>query len=216
MIRILKKPGFYGILDSAYVPRTLWIDKCQALIEGGATLVQLRAKQQTHCERLALLEAILPLFQQPNAPQLIVNDDLELALKYPNLGLHVGQDDTPVAAARAALGSDRILGLSTHSLQQAAGAIQAANDLSYFAVGPVFATQTKPDYTPVGLELVAAVAQLQPPIPWYCIGGIDEDNLRQVTARGAHNVVSVSAVLNAEDTAAAVARIVQALKGLAQ
>ena len=194
---------FYGILDTAYVNRDDWTAKCAALIEGGANIIQLRAKKESHTERVELLEAILPLFEDRPLP-LIINDDIELALKYPGLGLHVGQDDLPATEARARLGSERILGLSTHSIEQAREAIDLGATLDYFAIGPVFATATKPDYPPVGLELVREVAALQPETPLFCIGGINRKNADEVKAAGAHRVVSVSDILCAADTAEAV------------
>lgn len=181
------------------------------MIAGGAGIIQLRAKQQSHSERQVLLESILPLFESEQAPPLIINDDLELALQYPNLGLHIGQDDAPVAQARTALGPNRILGLSTHSPEQAQAAIALADELSYFAVGPVFATQTKPDYIPVGLELVEYTAQLNPPIPWFCIGGIHRNNVARVKASGAERIVVVSDVLCDGDTTAAVQTLLSQL-----
>ena len=210
------KPGlghspFYGILDADYVNREDWVNKCRALIEGGAGIIQLRAKRCSHSERMKLLESILFLFEQNSAPPLVINDDLKLALQYPDLGLHIGQDDTPVSEARSALGPERILGLSTHSLEQARKAVALADTLTYFAVGPVFATQTKPTYTPVGLELVALVAELNPVLPWYAIGGIHLDNVKAVRAHGAQRVVAVSDVLCHEDTCARVQSIIQLL-----
>ncbi len=205
----LRSARFYAILDTGYVPRDRWTPVCRALLLGGADLVQLRAKRETAAERRALLDEILPLFA-PGAvvdapPPLIVNDDLELALAYPHLGLHVGQDDLPPAAARARLGPGRLLGLSTHSPAQAAAALALpAGTLDYFAVGPVFATPTKPTYTPVGLELVRHVASLRPALPWFCIGGIKRGNLAAVRAAGAERVVVVSEVLTAADPSALV------------
>ena len=198
---------FYGILDSSWVSTNQWIAKCRSLLEGGADLIQIRAKKETPDERRILLEAILPLFTDTPVP-LIVNDDIELCLRYPNLGLHVGQDDLDATEARARLGPARILGLSTHSEAQAEKAIALGPDiLSYFAVGPVFATPTKPDYTPVGLELVQHVSRLASPLPFFCIGGITRRNLHQVTAAGAQRIVVVSDVLSAADTAQAVQEV---------
>ncbi|WOO41905.1 thiamine phosphate synthase [Rubellicoccus peritrichatus] len=199
--------SFYGILDTGYVLREHCLEKCKALIAGGAGVVQLRAKKQSRDERRDILQEILPLFESGAVP-LILNDDLELALEFPIVGLHVGQDDIPIEEAREALGANRYLGLSTHSPDQAAGALDRAHLLDYFAVGPVFATQTKPDYIPVGLELVKHVASLNPPLPWYCIGGISRSNCNQVKAAGAKGLVAVSDVLCADDTAAAVGEYV--------
>jgi len=196
-------PRVYGILDTGYVQPDQWIDKCQALIDGGCDIIQLRAKGSTRDVRRALLESILPLFALTPTP-LVLNDDWELAAEYDHVGVHVGQDDTPVSEVRRALGPDRVIGLSTHSPQQADDAIASAKLLTYFAVGPVFATQTKPDYTPVGLELVRYVASRLPPLPWFCIGGVNRGNANQVIDAGAEAIVAVSDLLLADDTAGAV------------
>lgn len=197
----LSATRFYAILDTGYVEPIHWENVCRALIAGGADLIQLRAKNQSHEQRRGLLERILPLFAGVPTP-LIINDDLELALRYPQLGLHLGQDDMPIEHARAALGPDRILGLSTHSPEQAQGALDRAHLLNYFAVGPVFATPTKPTYQPVGLELVTTVAAMHPPLPWFCIGGIKASNLNSVRSAGGQRVVVVSEILQATDPAA--------------
>lgn len=190
---------FYGILDTGYVPRENLVAKCRALLAGGADIIQLRAKRETTSERIGILDTLVPLFAGTDVP-LIVNDDIEAALRFPGLGLHVGQDDMSPGEARDRLGPGRVLGLSTHSPEQAAGALAHAEALDYFAVGPVFATPTKPDYTPVGLELVRHVAALKPELPWFAIGGIKRHNLAQVLAAGARRVVAVSDVLCAEDS----------------
>ena len=194
---------FYGILDTGYVTPQQWEEKCHALLEGGAGILQLRAKQESRSQRRVLLERILPLCQGAGVP-LLVNDDLELAAEFPGVGLHVGQDDTCPRKARARLGPGSMLGLSTHSLSQAQAALSMADVLDYFAVGPVFPTGTKPDYPAVGLDLVREVRSLKPSLPFFCIGGIDKDNVRKVRQAGAIGVVAVSAVLCAEDTAEAV------------
>jgi len=194
---------FYGILDTAYVTPRQWSEKCRALLAGGADMVEMRAKRESPAERERLLDAIVPLFEGTDVP-LIVNDFLELALRHPRLGLHLGQDDMPVDEARAALGPERILGLSTHSLEQARDAIAQAHALSYFCVGPVYATATKPEYAAVGLDLVRAVAALHPPLPFFAIGGVNTTTLDAVLAAGARRVCVVSEPLLAGDTAACV------------
>lgn len=206
----LSSSRFYAILDTGWVERSQWKEKCRQLLVGGPDVVQLRAKKESHAERIALLEEILPLFSE-DSPPLVINDDIELCLRYPRLGLHIGQNDLPAQDARQRLGPDRILGLSTHSPEQARAAIALGPSvLSYFAVGPIFATATKPDYTPVGLELARLVTDLNPPLPFFCIGGITRKNVSQVKATGAKRVVIVSDVLSAPDSGRAV-REVQAV-----
>lgn len=199
--------SFYAILDTGWVPPTLWKEKCRQLLAGGADLVQLRAKKESSATRITLLEEILPLFSEHSTP-LIINDDIDLCLRYPGLGLHVGQDDLPAAEARQRLGPDRVLGLSTHSIEQAKKAIDLGPSvLSYFAIGPIFTTPTKPDYTPVGLELVRQVSELKPPLPFFCIGGITRQNLSQVKAAGGDKIVIVSDILSAPDSKRAVEEV---------
>jgi thiamine-phosphate pyrophosphorylase len=198
----ISKARLYAILDSAYVPFERWIPVYQALVAGGADLIQLRAKSETSRKRIALLDAVLPDYVTSNVP-LIINDDIELARRYPgmNLGVHLGQDDTPIEVARELLGSNAIIGTSTHSLDQAEAAVDKRRYLDYFAVGPLFATPTKPDYEPVGLELIGRVNALNAPLPFFCIGGVNRQNLSTVVAQGARRVVVVSDILRAEDPA---------------
>lgn len=192
----------YAILDTGYVAPAQWYATAEALLAGGADLLQLRAKDASLERRAELLEEIWPLFRdQPH--RLIINDDLDLARSRPGVGLHLGQDDLPIPVARTALGPDRILGLSTHSWRQARGAWTLGSYLSYFVTGPVFATPTKPTYEPVGLELVSQVGKAGPALPWFCIGGIRRANLDTVLAAGARRVVIVSDLLQADDVAAA-------------
>lgn len=227
MSQSLASARLYAILDTAYVPRERWVDTCQALIAGGADLIQLRMKKESASERRALLEKALPLFQKRDAanrkpptagvapstsgrrppallPPLIVNDDVSLAREFPGVGLHVGQDDTDPLLARQLLGPGRLIGFSTHTIDQARAALALPSGaLSYFAVGPVFATPTKPDYAPVGLALVSQVFALKPALPFFCIGGINRRTLPQVMAAGGRRVVVVSDILRDPDPAAA-------------
>lgn len=194
--------GFYAILDTGYVDEAAWEAKARALLAGGARLLQIRAKDRSAEEVRRLVEQVLPLTRAFAVP-LIINDHLDLALAFPDTGLHLGQDDGDVREARRLLGRDRILGLSTHSLDQARDAVDRADVLSYFAVGPVFPTGTKPDYQPVGLHLVSQVRALQPALPFFCIGGINRQNLEQLIQAGARGVVAVSDPLLDPDTESA-------------
>lgn len=206
-LRVLAEARVYGIVDLGYIKPCQHVTQCEALLKGGITVVQLRAKAASASERAQLLADILPLFE--NFPAVcLVNDDLELACRTPGVGLHIGQDDTPIETCREQLGPERIIGLSTHSEAQADAAMQQFL-LNYFAVGPVFATQTKPDYEPVGLKLVRNVACRQPTLPWFCIGGINRQNVATVNDAGARAVVAVSDLLLATDTAEAAKELYQ-------
>lgn len=200
----LEDAVFYGILDTGYVSRENLYPKCRDLVNSGSKIIQLRAKKESAAERREIAFEILPLFQKENAPFLIINDDVELAAEIPGAGLHIGQDDMPAHEARKAIGEGRVLGLSTHSMEQAKGADNLAEYLDYFAVGPVFATNTKPGRPAVGLELVSAVSAMNPTLPWFAIGGINGTRVESVRKAGAKRIVAVSDVLVQDDTRLAV------------
>jgi thiamine-phosphate pyrophosphorylase len=125
--------------------------------------------------------------------------------------LHLGQDDLPAAAARQIVGPDTLIGLSTHSADQAAAAA-ASPDVDYFCAGPVWPTPTKPGRPAPGLVLVRYAAGLAAARPWFAIGGISADNLGEVLAAGARRVVVVRAITEAADPAAAAAALATRLR----
>lgn len=192
--------GFYAILDTGYIDDSEWEYKADALLSGGAKLLQLRAMGDPEERVRELAERILPIARSHEVP-LILNDRLELAATLPGVGLHMGQTDGDIHETRRILGKDRLLGLSTHSLEQAKAAMAADDVLSYFTVGPVFRSLTHPDYAPVGLERVREVAALQPSLPFFCIGGIDRDSLDAVIDAGATGVIAASLTLKEPDLA---------------
>jgi thiamine-phosphate pyrophosphorylase len=171
-----------------------------AVLAAGVDLVQLRDKQ---AEAGPLLEAatVLRAVADRHDALFAVNDRADVALAAAADVLHLGQDDLPMAWARRILGEDVLLGRSTHDLDQASRA--ATEPWDYLAVGPVWPTATKPGRPSVGTTLVRAVADLDPPLPWFAIGGIDARNLDEVTTAGATRVVVVRAITDALDPAAA-------------
>ncbi len=191
-------PMLYAILDTQYVEAEQLVPVCENLLSGGADLIQFRAKDLSTEQKISCLARIVPMFEEWDTP-LIVNDDIEACLAFPRLGLHIGQDDMDPLTARRYLGPDRMLGLSTHSLQQAQRAIELRETLQYFAVGPIFETPTKPDYLAVGLSLLKQVADLHSPLPFFAIGGIKDFNLPRVVAQGGHHIVMVSALLQTDN-----------------
>lgn len=203
----LRDARFYAILDTGYVSRSQWKPMAARLLAGGADLIQVRAKRENAAERESLLSEVLQLVHEwrGRKPHLIINDDVDLCARHEGVGLHIGQDDMPPEEARQRIGPARLLGLSTHSRSQANQAIVLPGGmLDYFCVGPVFATATKPDYEPVGLDLVQWTAEQRPILPWFCIGGIHRRNVVRVLGAGGQRIVAVSDVLLAEDPAAAV------------
>lgn len=178
-----------------------------ALLDGGVDLVQLRMKGSSDAD--VLREAAWMLAACADAGvAFLLNDRPDLAVAADADGVHVGQDDTPVAAARAVVGAGGIVGLSTHDPDQLAGAPAAAD---YVAVGPVWATPTKPGRAAAGLAYVAHAAARADDRPWFAIGGIDTTNVHAVVEAGARRIVAVRALVDAADPALAAATLKAAL-----
>lgn len=211
------KYQFYGILDTAYVSDTQWVAKYRALADGGAAIIQLRAKNSTHRHYQTLIESILeyrasPQQRSEKQPSLILNDDLQLCLSYQDLGLHLEHNETHPAKVREELGPDRILGISATTENEVNRAIAFGRPLiSYFSVGAVFPSQTKPEAPQAGLELVRYAASRNTEIPFFCIGGINRANIHQVREAGATRIVTVADTLCDTNTRAAVRQSLQRL-----
>ena len=188
----------YGILDTGYVPTERMIPMTRSLIAGGVQILQLRAKKETPLAILAMAREIAPLCRAAGVPFLI-NDHPELVPEAGADGAHIGQEDMTVAEARRLAGPGSLIGKSTHSTDQVLASLEECPD--YIGFGPLFATPTKPDYQPVGTDLIRTVVGTVP-YPVYCIGGISTRNLPHVLAAGARNVVLVSDLLKAKDSEA--------------
>ncbi len=188
----------YGIVDTGYVGRVELAEMTRSLLRGGADLIQLRAKKESPEEILLIAKELAPFCRRAGVP-FILNDHPELVREAGADGTHVGQEDLSVAEARKLAGPDSIIGKSTHSVEQAVAA--AAESPDYIGFGPLFATPTKPDYTPIGTGEIRKIhAALSLPI--FCIGGIKLTNLPDVVNAGARRVVIVSDLLNSQDPAA--------------
>ncbi len=189
----------YGILDLSYIALSDIQPVAQAMIAGGIDIVQLRAKQLPTDQFAEIALQLAPVFRDAGIP-FILNDHPALVPATGAAGAHVGQDDLTVAEARALAGPGALIGKSTHSLAQAIVATAPGAEADYIGFGPLFATPTKPDYTPIGLDDILAVHQ-STATPIFCIGGIKLDNLPTVLAAGARRVVIVSGLLQAPDLA---------------
>jgi thiamine-phosphate pyrophosphorylase len=169
-------------------------------LHGGVDIVQLRLKDASDETIIATARRYAAVCHEHGAP-LILNDRPDLVQAAGADGVHVGQDDTPVAQARALVGPDRIIGLSTHSPAQI-DAAAAEPEIDYIGVGPVHATPTKPGRPAVGLELVRYAAA-HATTPFFAIGGIDAGNLAAVRTAGAARIAVVRAITEASDPEAA-------------
>jgi thiamine-phosphate pyrophosphorylase len=193
----LSRCRLYAILDLGYVEMRAMPEVVEALIRGGVDLIQLRAKNLSAVEIEKLAGELHSATARHGLP-LIINDHPEIARNVRAEGVHLGQDDMPIAEARKIVGADCAIGKSTHSLDQAIRAFYEGAD--YIGFGPLFATPTKPDYPPIGLEEISKVHEAVR-IPIFCIGGIKLDNLPKVLEAGAQRVVIVSGLLQATDPA---------------
>ena len=172
-----------------------------AALSGGVDMVQLRDKE---ADDSALVEAasVFRRLCDEHGALFWLNDRPDLVEACGADGVHVGQDDMPVAAARAAVGPGVLLGLSTHSPAQLDAAL-AEGVADQLSVGPVWETPTKEGRPAAGIEYVRHAADVAGSYPWFAIGGIDRDNVRQVIEAGASRVVVVRAIRDAADPRAA-------------
>lgn len=179
----------------------------EAALRAGVRLVQYRAKEADDRSRLAEAQALRSICARYGA-LFLVNDRIDLALAVDADGVHLGQDDLPPQLARRLLGPERLIGRSTHRIEQLRQA--ELDGCDYAGVGPVNATPTKPGRTPVGLDYVRQAAA-EARIPWFAIGGIESSSLAPVLEAGASRVAVVRAITDAGDPAAATTELLAAL-----
>lgn len=190
----------YTFIDLDYVKGKDLKLIAKQLLEGGADIIQLRAKNEPKEEILKIGQEILPLIRESGA-YLVINDYPDIAGKIGADYCHLGQEDffdRGFRFAEQVTGCPKVfgLGISTHSIDQAQRALNAKPD--YIAIGPVFRTGTKPTAKPVGYELVRWAAQ-NVKIPWFAIGGINFENIESVLDAGARRICIVSAILNSQN-----------------
>jgi thiamine-phosphate pyrophosphorylase len=193
--------GIYGMTARKFSRGRSNIDVVQQMIAGGVKIIQYREKRPHTSHRVMLDECRqLRALTREHGVLFIVNDHVDIAMLTDADGVHVGQDDLPVDQVRKLVGPNKIIGLSTHSPQQAQEAMDIGAD--YIGVGPIFSTQTKDDVCdPVGLEYLAyAVKNVS--IPFVAIGGIKTGNIEQVSRLGAKTICLVTEIVGADDIAA--------------
>lgn len=169
-------------------------------LRGGCDLIQLRDKDASEEALLAAAPVFRAAADRHDA-LFLVNDRPDLVSACEADGVHVGQDDTPVADARAAAGRDAIVGLSSHGPEQMTAALAATGSArpDYLSVGPVHATPTKPGRPAAGLDYVRHAAAHAGELPWFAIGGIDAATVTEVVEAGASRIVVVRAIRDAAD-----------------
>lgn len=185
----------YVVLDRAALRGRDPVEIAAAAIRGGADALQWRDKGGSARDILQTAGRLLPIARRADIP-LIINDRADLARTLGADGVHLGQEDLPLAAARDILGPGRLIGTSTHSLEQAASA--QADGADYLGFGPIFPTPTKPDYGSVGLARLNEISRtIHAPV--VCIGGIDRTNVQQVIESGGRCIAVVRAVCSADE-----------------
>ena len=210
MVRILPdETDIYALTDSKFARGRSVEEQARALLGAGVKIVQYREK---HAKAGVMLEEcrLLARLCREAGACFIVNDHIDIALLVDADGVHIGQDDLPISEVRRLVGPEKIIGLSTHNPAQCKAAVRDGAD--YIGVGPIFATQTKEDVcAPVGFNYLEWVAQ-NCPIPFVAIGGIKEHNVGEVVKRGCTCCALVSELVGAEDIAAKVASVREAMK----
>jgi thiamine-phosphate pyrophosphorylase len=183
-----------------------------AALRGGVDLIQLRDKD---LDDAALIEAASAFRKAAEAhgALFILNDRPDLVRACDADGVHIGQEDTPVAQARTIAGPDALVGLSTHTEAEVEAAFTASRDdrPDQVSVGPVWATPTKAGRPAAGLGLIEHAAKLDSGMPWFAIGGIDRANVADVVSTGARRIVVVRAIRDASDPNAAARELRAAL-----
>ncbi|HIE13130.1 MAG TPA: thiamine phosphate synthase [Desulfotomaculum sp.] len=209
-VEILNKFRLYVIVGTSHTGSRPVLEVAREAIRGGAGIIQLREKQLPARGFLELALLLRKVASEAGVP-LIINDRVDIAAASGADGVHLGQEDLPVSAARRILGEAAIIGVSTHSVAEAVAAEQDGAD--YIGVGPVFPPATKPGLEPKGLSLLTAVIEAVH-LPVVAIGGIRPENLPSVLGTGVNRVAVVSAVAGAPDVAGNTALMLRILEGL--
>jgi thiamine-phosphate pyrophosphorylase len=185
------------------------VEVLEAVIQGGAKIIQLREKEYSKKDLYQLALKFREMTTRAGV-LLIINDHLDIALAVEADGVHLGQDDLPLKAVRK-LAPELLIGVSTHSLEEALEAERGGTD--YINIGPIFPTKTKMgvEYS-LGPDAIPAIS-LQINIPYTVMGGIKESNIDQVVTRGAHRVAIVTAITQAPDIAEAVRYLKLRIRG---
>ena len=195
----------YAVTDRSWLHGQSLVYAVEEVLAGGATMLQLREKHHEHRDFLAQAQELLPLCRKYHVP-LIINDDVQVALESGADGVHVGQSDMAVQAARSILGPDKIIGASAHNASEALAAVAAGAD--YLGCGAVFGSTTKADAGLLSLntlrEIRAAVR-----VPIVAIGGINRQNIARLAGSGVDGVALISALFAAPDKRAAAQQMLE-------
>ena len=200
----------YALTDEGLSRGRSLEEVARALLGAGIRILQYREKRKKDGEKLEQCRLLRRITREYDAC-FIIDDHVDIAMLCEADGVHVGQEDIPLADVRALVGSSMCIGVSTHAPEQALAAVEGGAD--YIGVGPVYATQTKEDVcAPVGLNYVDWVSS-HISLPFVCIGGIKAHNIHEVVAHGGTCCALVSEFVSADDIAQAVEKVRRAMHG---
>lgn len=185
----------YFITDSTGLEEEVFLEHVEQALQGGVTIVQLREKEKTTRDYLALARKVHGMTKQYGIP-LIIDDRLDVALAMGAEGVHLGQSDMPISIARSILGPDKIIGATTKTVPQALEAYEQGAD--YLGVGAIYPTTTKVKTVLTSTETLDAICRAVP-IPVNAIGGLNRNNVQVLEGIGIAGFCVVSAIMKAED-----------------
>ena len=189
--RRLRSSKFYLVLDKGSLKHKDPVKTAQEALDGGVDIIQLRDKNSCDAEIIEYGKKLKNIARSRSIP-FIIDDRPDICKILDADGVHIGQSDVPIRAARSILGRNKIIGVSCHSLKEALKA--ASEGADYIAIGPIFKSPTKPKLRPRGLGLLKEVAG-KVKIPIVAIGGIDKSSIGKVAGCGANIIAIVSAIL---------------------
>lgn len=193
----LKLPPLYPIIDSGFVKPEDVAKAAEEILKGGATIIQLRGKNISTKDFISMAKTVKTVTEAFNAT-FIINDRVDVAMVVGAEGVHLGQDDLPIKQARKLLGEEKIIGVSTHGVEEVTRAAQDGAD--YVGFGPIYETSTKSDTHDIqGLDKLKEIRKATD-LPLVAIGGINRDNIGDVLSCGADSCAVISDILNNQET----------------
>lgn len=198
----------YAITDRTWQGSSKLSEQIEAVLKGGATLLQLREKELSYEQFITEAKEVRKITLRYQIP-LIINDRIDVAAAVDADGVHLGQDDDTLMTAREILGSDKIIGISAHTVEEAISAQRYGAD--YIGAGAVFGTATKKDANPLKLDILSQICDAVT-IPVVAIGGITRDNIMSLAGSGVDGVAVISSLFAAEDITTATSEMLALAK----
>jgi thiamine-phosphate pyrophosphorylase len=202
----------YVVTDPDVLGKRSPLEAVKQAIKGGAKIIQLRDKKAPIGQYFRWAARIAPVCKKAGVT-FIVNDYIDVCMAVDADGIHLGQDDVPVSVARKLLGSGKLIGLSTHSFDQAMKGTRSGAD--YISIGPIFSTASKPNTKPLGLDLLKKIAKAAGrsthPIPFVAIGGINAANIKDVV-KSSPRVAVIRAAIDCKDISGSVKKLRNAMR----